>query len=200
MSSVVFSTWQDEFIDNRDKSSDEWSASAFKLPEDYTADRSSKAFIGWDGVAIFQEDVDAVRLAREYAAQYQIYSEACGRCAPGRWGGKILFDLLDKIARGDGSQDDIEHLTEVSETMMVTSKCEIGRTVPKPILDLMKHYKEQFDECIDGQTPSKDYNKDIIKGTILKVEGDSIYLQTKHGEETIAFDEISSAKTYYEWQ
>jgi len=161
MSSVVFSTWQDEFIDNRDKSSDEWSASAFKLPEDYTADRSSKAFIGWDGVAIFQEDVDAVRLATEYAAQYQIYSEACGRCAPGRWGGKILFDLLDKIARGDGSQDDIEHLTEVSETMMVTSKCEIGRTVPKPILDLMKHYKEQFDKCIDGQTPSKDYNKDI---------------------------------------
>ena len=161
MSSVVFSTWQDEFIDNRDKSSDEWSASAFKLPEDYTADRSSKAFIGWDGVAIFQEDVDAVRLATEYAAQYQIYSEACGRCAPGRWGGKILFDLLDKIARGDGSQDDIEHLTEVSETMMVTSKCEIGRTVPKPILDLMKHYKEQFDECIDSQTPSKDYNKDI---------------------------------------
>jgi len=161
MSAVVFSTWQDEFIDNRGKSSEEWSNSAFKLPEDYTADRSSKAFIGWDGVAIFQEDVDAVRLATEYAAQYQIYSEACGRCAPGRWGGRILFDLLDKIARGDGSHEDIEHLTEVSETMMVTSKCEIGRTVPKPILDLMKHYKEQFDRCIDNQEQSKHYNQDI---------------------------------------
>jgi len=161
MSAVVFSTWQDEFIDNRGKSSEEWSNSAFKLPEDYTADRSSKAFIGWDGVAIFKEDVDAVRLATEYAAQYQIYSEACGRCAPGRWGGRILFDLLDKIARGEGTHEDIEHLTEVSETMMVTSKCEIGRTVPKPILDLMKYYKEQFDSCIDNQEQSKDYNKDI---------------------------------------
>ena len=161
MSAVLFSTWKDEFIDNRGKSSDEWSESAFKLPENYTADRRSKAFIGWDGVAIFQEDVDAIRLATEYAAQYQVYSEACGRCAPGRWGGRILYDLLDKIARGEGSQADIDHLKEVSKTMMLTSKCEIGRTVPKPILDLMEHYKEQFDHVIATQTPSKHYNQDI---------------------------------------
>jgi len=161
MSAVLFSTWKDEFIDNRGKALDEWSESAFKLPENYTADRQSKAFIGWDGVAIFQEDVDAVRLATEYAAQYQVYSEACGRCAPGRWGGRILYDLLDKIARGEGSQADIEHLKEVSETMMLTSKCEIGRTVPKPILDLMEHYKDQFDTAITHQIPSKHYHKEI---------------------------------------
>ena len=161
MSAVLFSTWKDEFIDNRGKTSEEWNESAFKLPEEYTADRRSRAFIGWDGVAIFQEDVDAIRLATEYAAQYQVYSEACGRCAPGRWGGRILYDLLDKIARGEGSQDDISHLKEVSETMMLTSKCEIGRTVPKPILDLMEHYKDQFDEAIEKQIPSKHYHKDI---------------------------------------
>jgi len=161
MSAVLFSTWRDEFIDNRGKASEEWSESAFKLPETYSADRQSKAFIGWDGVAIFQEDVDAVRLATEYAAQYQVYSEACGRCAPGRWGGRILYDLLDKIARGEGSHADIDHLKEVSETMMLTSKCEIGRTVPKPILDLMEYYKEQFDSAIESQTPSKHYNQEI---------------------------------------
>ena len=161
MSAVLFSTWKDEFIDNRGKAPEEWSESAFKLPEAYTADRKSKAFIGWDGVAIFQEDVDAVRLATEYAAQYQVYSEACGRCAPGRWGGRILYDLLDKIARGEGSTADIDHLKEVSETMMLTSKCEIGRTVPKPILDLMEYYKEQFDTAIEKQIPSKHYHKEI---------------------------------------
>ena len=160
MSKIVFSTWRDEFIDNRNKSSDEWSETAFKLPETYHGDTKSKAFIGWDGVAIFDEDIDAVELANQYAAQYQKYSEACGRCAPGRWGGRILYDLLDKIARGNGSHDDITHLKEISKTMMETSKCEIGKTVPKPILDLMEYYKEQFDRCIDTQTPSKHYNGD----------------------------------------
>ncbi|MCD6213295.1 MAG: formate dehydrogenase, partial [Sulfurovum sp.] len=157
MSGIVFSTWRDEFIDNRGKASQEWGESGFKLPETYHGDKNSKAFIGWDGVAIFDEDIDAVELASQYAAQYQEYSEACGRCAPGRWGGRILYDLLDKIARGEGTHDDTDHLKEISQTMMLTSKCEIGKTVPKPILDLMEHYKDQFDTCIDAQIPSKHY-------------------------------------------
>ncbi len=161
MSLVIFSTWRDEFIDNRGKPLELWKESAFRLPETYYGDKNSKAFIGWDGVAIFDEDIDAVVLATRYAAQYQEYSEACGRCAPGRWGGRILYDLLDKIARGEGSFDDVAHLKEVSETMMVTSKCEIGKTVPKPILDLMEYYKEQFDVCIEQQVASKHYNADI---------------------------------------
>ena len=158
MSQILFSTWQGELIDNRNTPKEEWAETGFKLPLEYDSDTPSRAFIGWDGVAIFDENIDAVKLATEYAAQYQVYSEACGRCAPGRWGGRILFDLLDKIARGEGGFDDIEHLQEVSRTMMNTSKCEIGRTVPKPILDLMEYYKEQFDKCILEQTKSHHYD------------------------------------------
>ena len=160
MSQILFSTWQGELVDNRNVPKEEWAETGFKLPLEYDSDTVSRAFIGWDGVAIFDENIDAVKLATEYAAQYQEYSEACGRCAPGRWGGRILFDLLDKIARGEGSFDDIEHLTEISQTMMKTSKCEIGRTVPKPILDLMHHYKDQFDKCILEQTKSHHYDSD----------------------------------------
>ncbi|MDY0195076.1 MAG: FAD-dependent oxidoreductase [Sulfurovaceae bacterium] len=161
MAGVLFSTWRGELIDNRNKAIDERTPSAFALPENYTADKASKAFIGWDGVALFDSDIDVVKLATQYAAQYQVYSEACGRCAPGRWGGRILYDLLDKIARGEGSHSDIDHLKEVSETMMLTSKCEIGRTVPKPILDLIEHFSDEFSDLIDNQKPSKHYNIEV---------------------------------------
>ncbi len=161
MAGVLFSTWRGELIDNRNKAIDERTPSAFTLPENYTANKASKAFIGWDGVALFDGDIDVVKLATQYAAQYQVYSEACGRCAPGRWGGRILYDLLDKIARGEGSYSDIDHLKEVSETMMLTSKCEIGRTVPKPILDLMEHFSDEFNDLIDNQKPSKHYNVEV---------------------------------------
>ncbi len=160
MSKVIFSTWRGELIDNRNKPESEWVESSFTFPLEYDTNKPSRAFIGWDGVAIFDENIDAVKLATEYAATYQKYSEACGRCAPGRWGGRILFDLLDKIARGEGSFEDIEHLQEVSRTMIETSKCEIGRTVPKPILDLIEHYKEQFDACILEQKKSHEYESD----------------------------------------
>jgi len=161
MSKLIFSTWQGEFIDNRNKPEEERTESSYKLPENFRDDSPTKAFVGWDGVAIYEESVDAIKLAATYAAQYQEYSEACGRCAPGRWGGRILYDLLDKIARGEGTQDDLSHLKEIASTMMNTAKCEIGRTVPKPILDLIEHYSEQFDECITKQCKSKAYDEDM---------------------------------------
>jgi len=158
VSKVYFSTWRGEQINNIGKADEAWEKSAYNLPLEYNEHASSKAFIGWDGVALFNPDVDVVRLATEYAAQYQVYSEACGRCAPGRWGGRILYDLLDKIARGEGSIADMDHLKEVSKTMQETSKCEIGKTVPNPLLDLMTHFESEFMACIENQKPSKHYH------------------------------------------
>ncbi len=162
MSKVYFSCWKDELIDNRGKPKEEWAESAYNFPVHYNIDVSSKAFIGWAGFALFEEDVDVVKLATEYAAQYQVYSEACGRCAPGRWGGRILYDLFDKIARGEGERSDVEHLKEVSETMIQTSKCEIGRTVPKPLLDILKYFGDEIDELIGEKKPSKHYHNPEI--------------------------------------
>jgi len=167
VSKVYFSTWRGEQINNVGKAEDAWEESAYNLPAQYDDHRDSKAFIGWDGVALFDPDVDVVRLATEYAAQYQVYSEACGRCAPGRWGGRILYDLLDKIARGEGSYEDIAHLKEVSNSMQLTSKCEIGKTVPNPLLDLMEHFEADFNACIDEQKPSRHYHEEV--GYIAKI-------------------------------
>jgi len=161
LSKVYFSTWNGELVNNVGKPQDEWEESAYNLPATYDDHRESKAFIGWDGVSLFNEDVDVIRLAMEYAAQYQVYSEACGRCAPGRWGGRILYDQLDKIARGEGSISDMDHLKEIGKSMQITSKCEIGKTVPNPIIDLMTHFEDVFMDCINNQKPSKHYNDDV---------------------------------------
>jgi len=167
LSKVYFSTWNGESINNIGKPEEEWEESAYNLPAQYDDHRDSKAFIGWDGVALFNAEVDVIRLAMEYAAQYQEYSEACGRCAPGRWGGRILYDQLDKIARGEGSIDDLDHLKEIGKSMQITSKCEIGKTVPNPIIDLMEHFEDVFMDCIDNQKPSKHYNDEV--GYIAKI-------------------------------
>ncbi len=161
MGKVYFSTWNGELINNAGKPEEEWEESAYNLPAQYDDHRDSKAFIGWDGVALFNADVDVIRLAMEYAAQYQEYSEACGRCAPGRWGGRILYDQLDKIARGEGAVADLDHLKEIGKSMQITSKCEIGKTVPNPILDLMTHFEDIFMDCIDNQKKSVHYDSDV---------------------------------------
>jgi len=159
MINVVFSYWQGELIDNRGKSGDDLVATKLHLPAEYDTDKKSKAFIGWSGVAIFDESIDVVRLAVAYAKTYQMYSEACGRCAPGRWGGRVLYDTLDKIARGEGVKADLEHLQEICESMQLTSKCEIGKTVPNPILTLLEHFGNKFETLITNKQKSPDYDK-----------------------------------------
>jgi len=163
LSKVLFSTWQREFIDNRNiADKNEWTESSFTVPATYEGDKNSKIFIGWNGLVVFDKGVDVIKAGTEYAAQYQIYSEACGRCAPGRWGGRILYDLFDKIARGEGTVGDVEHLKEISDTMMKTSKCEIGRTVPKPLLDILEYFEDDVLDLINHQKKSPDYDNENI--------------------------------------
>lgn len=161
MSKLYYATWKDEIIDNRGLDSKSAKESSFKFPYLFGDDQKSRAFVGWGGFVLFDEDVDVVNLMRIYALQYQNHSEACGRCAPGRWGGKILFDLLDKIASGSGESKDIEGLKRACETMRESSKCEIGRTVPIPILKALEQFEDRFLELIKNKKESPNYRKDV---------------------------------------
>jgi formate dehydrogenase beta subunit len=164
LSKVYFSSWFDEIVDNRNiDNTEEWNEASSKFPVQYDSSNETKAFVGWDGFALFDKNVDVVKLAVNYAKQYQEYSEMCGRCAPGRWGGRILYDMLDKIARGEGEVSDIEHLKEISSTMTSTSKCEIGKTVPVPILGMIKHFEDDFISLIKDKQKSPWYDIDDSK-------------------------------------
>ena len=164
MSKVYFSSWFDEVIDNRCiDNTEEWANASSKFPVQYDSANQTKAFVGWDGFALFDKSVDVVKLALNYAKQYQEYSEMCGRCAPGRWGGRILYDMLDKIARGEGDLSDIDHLKEISSTMTSTSKCEIGKTVPVPILAMIKYFEDDFISLIKENKKSPWYDIDDSK-------------------------------------
>ncbi len=108
-----------------------------------------KAFVGWDGIVIFDKDVDILQTLKIYAKQYQNYSQSCGRCTPGKYGGKVLYELLEKIQNynylnNDDVLEDIEKLKEVCDLMISTSKCEVGKTTPKPILQVLQSNPEVF--------------------------------------------------------
>merc|ERR1712065_98498 len=71
--------------------------------------------------------------------------------------------------------------------------------VSSPGIERKLKRKEHFEASIGEKVKIKDYDKNTIKGTIVKVEDEHIYISTEHGEESIVFDEISSANTYFEW-
>ncbi len=91
---------------------------------------------------------------------------------------KLISPILDMHDPFDG-----EYILEVSSPG-------IERKLKKP-----KHFQASIGEKIK----IKDFNKDILLATLLSANNDEIVVQTEHGTETITYDEIAQASTYFEW-
>ena len=62
-------------------------------------------------------------------------------------------------------------------------------------LKKLKHFENSIGENVKIVT----HDGEQIKGKLEKVEDNKIYIKTDHSEEVVDFDDIASAKTYFEW-
>ncbi|HUJ70154.1 MAG TPA: FAD-dependent oxidoreductase [Syntrophorhabdales bacterium] len=149
MAGIVFSTWQGEVVDNRGKAPEDYGAPArLTLPPEFDKGEQIRAFMGWDGFAIMDPSIDVVDMCVEYVGAVQ--KESCGRCIPCRVGTRIILDLMNKIAAGQGAPSDLERIRGLARYIRDGSKCQIGQTGLKPLLEALTHYKESFDRAVTG--------------------------------------------------
>ena len=86
--------------------------------------------------------------------------ESCGKCTPCRVGNTRLFEILDRITKGNGTMEDLELLKELSETIKDTSLCGLGQTAPNPVLSTLGKFWDEYvahvkdKKCPAGQCTS----------------------------------------------
>lgn len=156
MADVIFSSWQGEVIDNRGTAEDARSPAKVKLLDEFRPGQPIKAFVGWDGIVLRDNDVDIVGLCARYAEAVQ--SESCGKCFPCRVGTKIVSDILNRIAAGEGRTGDIDKIKELAPSIRDGSKCSIGQTGLVPILHALEHFPKAFSEAVAGRKKSPEIN------------------------------------------
>ena len=158
MTDLIFSSWGSAITDNRGKSEAEWqSPPGLNLPLEFDKDKKIKAFIGWDGIAIRNPEVKIVDLIRAYLEAVQ--KESCGKCTPCRVGTRVMATVMNRIADGRGKAEDLEQLRFLGEMILKSSKCNLGQTGPKPVLDALRYFEEEFSGVIQsGETvPREEY-------------------------------------------
>jgi NADH:ubiquinone oxidoreductase subunit F (NADH-binding) len=74
--------------------------------------------------------------------------ESCGKCTPCREGTEAMLAILERLANGDGRQEDIQSLDELSETMMAASLCGLGQAAAIPVLDTLKYFRDEYETRI----------------------------------------------------
>ncbi|WP_035277265.1 NADH-quinone oxidoreductase subunit NuoF [Desulforegula conservatrix] len=123
-------------------------------PVDYEAIIQAGAIMGSGGVIVMDETSCMVDMARFFIDF--IKDESCGKCTPCREGSSRLLEILDRITTGEGKDEDIAELEELSEFIKSTSLCGLGQTAPNPVLSTLRHFRHEYEAHIkDKKCPAK---------------------------------------------
>jgi NADH:ubiquinone oxidoreductase subunit F (NADH-binding) len=72
--------------------------------------------------------------------------ESCGKCSPCRNGTEMLYRLITKIKKGEGTMDDVELMQTIAETMLNTSFCALGQSPIMAIRSAIENFRDEFIE------------------------------------------------------
>jgi NADH:ubiquinone oxidoreductase subunit F (NADH-binding)/(2Fe-2S) ferredoxin/NAD-dependent dihydropyrimidine dehydrogenase PreA subunit len=122
-------------------------------PIDYESLNAIGSMMGSGGMIVMDEDncmVDVAKFYLEFTVE-----ESCGKCSPCRVGNKRLLEILEKITAGKGTEEDLEDLRELSETIKDTSLCGLGQTAPNPVLSTLKYFWDEYvAHVVDKKCPA----------------------------------------------
>jgi len=150
MGKILFSSWQGQVIDNRGKPQEEFEeVPGVNLPLDYNGEGQIKAFMGWDGLAIRDADVNIVDMCRAYMEAVQ--NESCGKCVPCRVGTRVILTVLKRITDGHGTRADLDEMESLGVMIRESSKCQVGQTGTVALLYCLQYYRDEFLELIDNK-------------------------------------------------
>ena len=112
------------------------------VPIDYEHLQALGSIMGSGGMIVMDEDDCMVDVARFY--QEFCVDESCGKCAPCRIGTRTLLTLLEKIAAGNGTDEDLHKIEAVGHAMQKAALCGLGQTAPNPVLSTLRYFPEEY--------------------------------------------------------
>ena len=129
-------------------------------PIDYDNLIQAGSMMGSGGMIVMDEDDCMVSVAKFYLDF--IVEESCGKCAPCRIGNKRLSEILEKICEGNGTQEDLERLKNLSNVIKDTSLCGLGQTSPNPVLSTMTNFWEEYKEHVHDKKCRSGHCKNLL--------------------------------------
>ena len=114
----------------------------FDIPIDYDNLIAIGSMMGSGGLIVMDEDncmVDIAKFFLEFTVE-----ESCGKCTPCRIGTKRMYEILEKITKGQATLADLDKLEELCYYIKENSLCGLGQTAPNPVLSTLRYFKDEY--------------------------------------------------------
>lgn len=116
--------------------------SLLDVPIDYESLKDYGAIMGSGGVIVLDSSSCMVNVAKFFLEF--IADESCGKCVPCRVGTRLMLRLLEKIARGEGTEEDLAELERLAHFVKDASLCGLGQTAPNPVLSTLRYFRDEY--------------------------------------------------------
>lgn len=110
---------------------------------------SYETVLGSGAITVLNQSRDVIDFV--YRTVEFLSEESCGKCAPCREGTEVMMEIFGRLARGEGAQEDMQVLEELSNVMMASSLCGLGQSAPVPVLDTLKYFRNEYETRV-GQS------------------------------------------------
>jgi NADH:ubiquinone oxidoreductase subunit F (NADH-binding) len=134
-------------------------------PIDFDNLVAAGSMMGSGGMIVMDEDNCMVSVAKFYL-DFTV-EESCGKCSPCRIGNKRLYELLERVTKGQAAMEDLQRLRNMSNVIKDTSLCGLGQTSPNPVLSTLDNFYDEYVAHVkDHKCPAGEC-KDLMKYFII---------------------------------
>ena len=128
-------------------------AELIDIPIDYDNLIEIGSMMGSGGMIVMDEDNCMVDIAK-FFLEFTV-DESCGKCSPCRIGTKRMYEILDRITKGEGTLEDIDRLEKLATSIKSNALCGLGQTAPNPVLSTLRYFRDEYvAHVVDKKCPA----------------------------------------------
>ena len=114
------------------------------LSMDFDTLKELQSGLGTAAVIVMDKSTDIVRAIARLSYFYK--HESCGQCTPCREGTGWMWRVMDRLAKGNASVDEIDTLLQVTKQVEGHTICALGDAAAWPIQGLIRHFRHEIED------------------------------------------------------
>jgi NADH-quinone oxidoreductase subunit F len=112
------------------------------VPLDFESVSAAGSLLGTRALQIFDETTCVIRAVLRWSEFYA--HESCGKCTPCREGTYWYKLMLARLEKGNGTEEDLDTLLDLSENIMGRSFCALGDGATAPVTSSIQHFRDEY--------------------------------------------------------
>jgi NADH dehydrogenase (ubiquinone) flavoprotein 1 len=117
---------------------------------DFDSLKSAQSGLGTAAVIVMDKSTDVVDAIARLSYFYK--HESCGQCTPCREGTGWLYNVMERMKKGDARLEEIDMLQELTKQIEGHTICALGDAAAWPVQGLIRHFRPELEARINAQT------------------------------------------------